>query len=92
MLQISWSVSLLVLLFGSLTKGADPPRVKLGNDVTLEGKEIQTVGNLGKTPKTYYTFRNIPYANPITQTNRFSVIFLVSIDLKSIFGSQFQFY
>ena len=74
MSPISWSVLLTVLLLGCTTKGASQPRVKLGDTTTLIGKEILTVGNLGKTPKTYYTYRNIPYANPITRENRFSVI------------------
>jgi hypothetical protein len=60
------------LLFGS-SFGSDPPQVKIGDLGTVIGKEIKTMGNLGREPKTYFTFRNIPYAMPINEVNRFSV-------------------
>jgi hypothetical protein len=47
--------------------------VKIGDLGTVIGKEIKTMGNLGREPKTYFTFRNIPYAMPINEVNRFSV-------------------
>ena len=40
---------------------------------TIEGKEINTIGNLNNPRKTYFTFRNIPYAEPPIGEKRFSV-------------------
>ena len=43
---------------------------KLG---AIRGKAIKTVGNLNYDQKTYYTFRNIPYAESVSGSKRFSV-------------------
>jgi hypothetical protein len=48
------------------------PRVQLDSQGVLEGKEMKTMGNLGEQPRTYYGFRNIPYAHT-GQSNRFAV-------------------
>jgi hypothetical protein len=50
----------------------DLPRVQLDSQGVLEGKEMKTMGNLGEQPRTYYGFRNIPYAHT-GQSNRFAV-------------------
>ena len=47
---------------------------KLG---AIRGKAIKTVGNLNHDQKTYYTFRNIPYAESVSGSKRFSVINLI---------------
>ena len=39
----------------------------------IRGKAIKTVGNLNYDQKTYYTFRNIPYAESVSGSKRFSV-------------------
>ena len=43
----------------------------------IRGKAIKTVGNLNYDQKTYYTFRNIPYAESVSGSKRFSVINLI---------------
>ena len=40
---------------------------------TIRGKVIKTVGNLNYEQKTYSTFRNIPYAESVSGSKRFSV-------------------
>ena len=71
--MISKLFLLSLALWSAQGSGLDPPTVQLGDLGTLIGKEIKTLGSLDLEPKTYYTFRNIPYAKPITQENRFSV-------------------
>jgi hypothetical protein len=43
---------------------------------TILGKEIKTIGNLNNPQKTYYSFRNIPYAEAPVGDKRFSVTIL----------------
>ena len=45
---------------------------------TLNGKELKTIRN----QKSYYTFRNIPYAESVSGENRFSVSNLDSLHLR----------
>ena len=40
---------------------------------TIVGRTKSTVGNLGKPPKTFFNFRNIPFAQSVTGDQRFSV-------------------
>ena len=73
-MKMTTELILLCLALGVVKgSGLDPPTVHLGDLGSLVGKEIKTIGNPDLKPKTYYTFRNIPYAKPITQENRFSV-------------------
>jgi hypothetical protein len=51
------------------------PSVKIDGLGTVVGKDVMTMGNPALPPKTYHTFRNIPYAMPITQEKRFTVDF-----------------
>ena len=47
--------------------------VDVPNLGAIRGKEIKTVGNLNYNQKTYHTFRNIPYAESVSGSKRFSV-------------------
>ena len=47
--------------------------VNVPNLGTIRGKEIKTEGNLNYNQKTYHTFRNIPYAESVSGSKRFSV-------------------
>ena len=59
------------LLGGSVT--TEDPIVNIPDLGAIKGKEIKTVGNLNYTQKAYYTFRNIPYAESVSGSKRFSV-------------------
>ena len=59
------------LLGGSVT--TEYPIVNIPDLGAIKGKEIETVGNLNYTQKAYYTFRNIPYAESVSGSKRFSV-------------------
>ena len=50
----------------------DLPKVELAKQGWIEGKLLQTVGNLDNTPRDIYTYRNIPYADH-TKFVRFQV-------------------
>lgn len=39
---------------------------------TLQGKVYKTVGNLQNTPKDYYSYKNIPYAQSVSGEKRFT--------------------
>ena len=39
----------------------------------IKGRVKQTIGNLGQERKTYYNFRNIPFADTVSGNYRFSV-------------------
>ena len=39
----------------------------------IKGRAKQTIGNLGHEKKTYYNFRNIPFADTVSGNYRFSV-------------------
>ena len=39
----------------------------------IKGRVKQTIGNLGHERKTYYNFRNIPFADTVSGAYRFSV-------------------
>ena len=52
---------------------AQNPTVDLPVLGTLEGKEVQTVGNLNNPKKTIYSFRNIPFGEDTSYEKRFTV-------------------
>ena len=62
----------LIFVFISVDVGFSQ-LVTIPNYGTLKGKEIKTMGNLDNPSKTYYTFRNIPYAQSVSGEKRFSV-------------------
>jgi len=62
-----------VVVVGTSCQGSTDPILNVGDLGSVLGKEIKTVGNLGRVPKTFYTFRNIPYAKRLTRELRFTV-------------------
>ena len=74
--------SCLALASLALTVGlssAQDPVVTLPGLGTLQGRVKSTVGNLGNTPKQFYNFRNIPFANSVSGDKRFSVKLLFAL-------------
>lgn len=69
----SCAVLLLAALVLRFTDAQNGPSVDVPVLGTILGKEIKTKGNLGKEPKTYFAFRNIPYAESVAGEARFSV-------------------
>lgn len=55
---------------------------------TIQGRTKETFGNLGVPKKTYYNFRNIPFAESVSLDKRFSQ----PVQLKSVIGTQEQPY
>ena len=39
----------------------------------IKGRTMETLGNLGRPKKSYYNFRNIPFAQSVSHQYRFSV-------------------
>ena len=39
----------------------------------IKGRTVKTIGNQGHPQKTYYNFRNIPFAQSVSGPHRFSV-------------------
>ena len=47
--------------------------VQLPNLGHIKGRTVKTIGNQGHPQKTYYNFRNIPFAQSVSGPHRFSV-------------------
>ena len=57
---------------------AQGPVVQLPGLGYVQGKEKLTKGNLAYPQKTYYSFRNIPFANTVSGEKRFTVLKLIA--------------
>ena len=66
--------SAFVLAFANgLGQDEDTVTVHLPDLGYIKGRAKQTIGNLGHERKTYYNFRNIPFADTVSGNYRFSV-------------------
>lgn len=66
----------LAFILGA-AKGEEEVLVQLPDLGHIKGRVVKTLGSGGRPQRTYYNFRNIPFAQSVSGPHRFSVIFMI---------------
>ena len=90
LLKISLFLSLFGVFGSILAQNDGSIVVNLPDLGSIRGRTVQTIGNRGREPKSFYNFRNIPFAQSVSGPHRFSV-WIAALE-SFIFSSRSEIY